>query len=209
MPVAKGNRAKYGKGCLMTDGLNIKREILRKAVHISTSVIPLVYYFSATREQILYVCVFIAAGFLIADILRINFALVEKYFLIIFSKLLRINELKRGLTGATYLFIGITAAVYLFPKEAAIPAVLFLTAADPAAAIAGKLFGSKKYFGKTIEGTIGFFLIASVVILLLTDYSWMGLGVAFIAAIAEFFPTGINDNLVIPVLSGFLLTILI
>lgn len=192
----------------MADLLTIKLELQRKVIHLATSIVPVAYLLGAGRELILYICVFITTGFLVADILRMNFALAEKYFLRIFGSLLRVRERQKGLTGASYLWLGMSAAFFLFPAEAAIPAVFFLTVADPAAALAGKLWGSDEFFGKTIEGFLGFYLTASAIILLLTSYSWLGLGVAFIAAVIELAPIGINDNLTIPLVSGYLLMVL-
>lgn len=137
-----------------------------------------------------------------------NFDLARRYFLVVFSGLLREDEQNRKFTGASWLFLGMTATFYLFPKEAAIPAVLFLTLADPAAAIAGKKFGSDYFFGKSIEGSLGFYLTASAVILLFTDFSWLGIATALGAAVIEFLPIGINDNILIPLFAGYILHVL-
>ena len=185
--------------------LGLGHEIQRKSIHLLTSVVPLALYFGADNKTVLYFSLVLSIGFLTADLLRMNFNLAKKYFLLLFSSLLRVDERGNRLTGATYLFLGMTATFYLFPKEAAVPAVLFLTVADPLAAIIGKQFGSGQYFGKTIEGSLGFYLAASAVIILFTSYSWLGLGVALFAAAIEFLPIGINDNLLIPIISGYLL----
>ena len=117
-------------------------------------------------------------------------------------------EQKKQFTGATYLFLGMALTLYLFSKEAAIPALLFLTLADPAAALVGKRYGSATFFDKSIEGSLAFCLTACAVILGFTFYGWIGLGVAFIATLVEFLPLKINDNLLIPVVSAYLLQVL-
>lgn len=192
----------------MSDRLALQQEIRRKLIHLATSIIPMAYYFGLPRKYILFLSFLLAAGFLSADLLRLNFTLARKYFLRIFSSLLRVAEVDQRLTGATYLFLGMAATFLLFPKDAAMPAVLFMTLADPMAAIVGNRLGSEEYFGKTIEGALGFYLTASAIILVFTDYSWLGLGVAFVAALIEFLPIGINDNLTIPVATGYLLMVL-
>ncbi len=189
----------------MNDTLRLKEELLRKSIHFATSIIPIVYYFGVSQKVILFISLFLAAGFLTADILRMNFDLARRWFLIVFSRLLREDEQTRRFTGATWLFVGMSATFYLFPKEAAVPAVLFLTLADPVAAIAGKKYGSDYFYGKSIEGSLGFYLTASAIILIFTDYSWLGLGTALGAALVEFLPIGINDNILIPLFSGYIL----
>jgi len=188
----------------LSDRLNLRLEIQRKAIHMAASVIPLAYLSGVPEQVILYMLLFLSVGFLAADLLRMKFALAEKYFLIVFSALLREKELKKQITGATFLLWGMTAAVFLFPKEAAVPAMLFISLADPAAAIAGKAFGKEAFYGKTIEGLLGFYLTASAVVLIFTDYSWAGLLIALASAVLEFLPLGINDNFLIPVVSGYL-----
>ncbi len=192
----------------MQNRLELKYEIQRKLIHILTSAIPLALYLGAEENYVFYFVLILFAGFLIADLLRMNFHLAEKYFLFVFSSLLRGEEQKKQLTGATYLFLGMALTLYLFSKEAAIPALLFLTLADPAAAIVGKQFGTDSYFGKTFVGSLAFYLTASAVILGLTTYSWAGLGVALFTAVIEFLPLKINDNLLIPLVSGYLLQVL-
>ncbi len=189
----------------MQDRLGLKYEVQRKLIHILTSAIPLALYFGANETYVFYFTLFLFAGFITADVFRMNFYLAEKYFFFVFSPLLRTAEQKKQLTGATYLFLGMALTLYLFSKEAAVPALLFLTLADPAAAIAGKQFGIKSFFNKTPEGSLAFFLTASAVILGLTSCGWAGLGVALFATIVEGLPLRVNDNLLIPLVSGFLL----
>jgi dolichol kinase len=192
----------------VTPKLSLNREVQRKFIHISVSIIPLAYYFGTSKDIILAVSAVLAAGFLTADILRLNFSLARRYFLKVFSSLLRDGEKEKKLTGASYLFLGTFAAVYLFPIEAAVPAVLFAALADPMAAIIGKRFGKKEFFGKTIEGALGFFLTASAVVLIFTDYNWTGLGIALFCAVLEFLAVQVDDNLLIPFAAGYLLMVL-
>ncbi len=186
----------------MADPLNLTRELQRKSIHILISVIPLAYYFGGSKQFILGFSFTLTIGFLIAEILRMNFSLAEKYFTIIFHKLLRFDEQKKQLTGASYLFLGMTLTFFLFPKEEAIPAVLFLTVADSAAAIIGKWCGGKIILEKTLQGSLAFFLTAVFIIWALTDFGWPGIGIAFMVTLIEFLPIGVNDNLSIPLAGG-------
>jgi len=182
--------------------LSLNREVQRKLIHISVSIIPIAYHLGIPKNTIIAACAVLAAGFLTADILRINFSLARRYFLKVFSALLREGEKENKLTGASYLFIGTFAVVYLFPIEAAVPAVLFAALADPVAAVIGKRFGSKEFFGKTIEGAAGFFVSATAVILVFTEFGWAGIGIALMSTVLEFLPIPVDDNLLIPLAAG-------
>jgi len=187
------------------DRLGIGREIQRKTIHLTTSILPIAYfYLSVSREQMLFICVFITIGFLIVDFLRMFSKAIEKYFIKIFSKLLREPELKNQLTGATYLFIGLTLSVILFPKNVAVPAMFFLTLADPFAAIIGKKIELKRIFNKSLGGFFAFFIVAALIVLVFTDFWIYGIVIAFLAAIVEILPLRINDNLTVPIVSGYL-----
>ncbi len=193
----------------MIDRLSIGKEIQRKSIHLITTLIPLAYiYIIPKKEHIFLFCVFMATGFLSADLLRMYWKKAEKYFFKIFSSLLREREFKNQLTGATYLFIGLTLSVVLFRKEIAIPVMLFLTIADPIAAIAGKLIPVKEIFRKSLGGFLGFLICAIIIVTMAFGFTYFGLIVATITALVEIIPLKINDNLTIPVISGYLLILL-
>ncbi len=191
----------------MNHTLSFKFELQRKAIHLSSALIPLLYYFSHQRSLIQAICLILAVGFLTADILRLKFALVRKLFLNIFGKLLRDKEVKNRITGATFLCSGMALTVFLFQEKQAVPALLFASIADPVAAIAGRAWGENKFFEKSLEGSAGFYLAAAAIILLFTNYSWWGLVVAIIVTVAELLPLGIDDNLLVPVLTAYLLSL--
>jgi dolichol kinase len=190
----------------LTDRLPLTSEIQRKLIHISAALIPLIYYLGAEQRYIFWICAFLAAGFISADLLRLNFTLARRYFLLIFSKLLRETEKARKLTGASYLFAGMTLTVLLFDKAAAVPAMLIVTIADPAAALIGKRFGRKKILNKTAEGSLGFFVTTALIMITFNEFGRTGMIVAIIATVIEFLPLWVDDNILIPLGAGLVLT---
>lgn len=192
----------------MPEQLNLGREIQRKLIHISTIILPLAYLMGMPKQITLYISFTLAAGFLVADVLRMNFTLARRYFMRVFSVLLREQEKESRLTGATWLFTGMALCFYLFPLPSAVCGAIFVCLADPAAAIIGRRYGRVKLFKKTLEGSLGFFITAAVVVLMVTDTGLSGLAVAFVATVLELLPIEINDNLSIPLVSGYLLTLL-
>lgn len=186
----------------MPVALSLSAEIRRKTIHLVTSVIPLLYFFYLNREQILVICIILTIGFLTADLLRMVSSLANSYFMRVFSSLLRSSEKEKQLTGATILFAALTLSVLVFPVPIAVTAMLLLTLADPVAAIVGKYWGKKSVFNKTLEGTLGFFMTALFIVLLVNGIKWQALPVAAIAAIVELIPLPVNDNLSVPLISG-------
>lgn len=189
----------------MPKAISLSSELQRKSIHIATAILPILYLWDIRRSTILFISFFLFAGFLIVDLLRMYFPLARKYFLGVFSPLLRNEEKQNRLTGATYLFAGMSLSFILFDKESAIAAVLFLCLADPMAAIIGRVYGSRRFAGKSLQGSSAFLLTALAIVFLIYRPGLVSSGIAVIATLVEFLPIPVNDNLSIPLISGFLL----
>jgi len=187
------------------DSISIRSELKRKSIHLSTAVLPLAYFIGVQKNSILITSFFLFGGFLIVDLLRMYFPLARKYFLRVFSPLLREEEKQNRLTGATYLFAGMSLSFYLFDKESAVAAVLFLCLADPMAAIIGRVYGNRRFAGKSLQGSSAFLLVALAIVFMIFRPGWPSSGIAVIATVVEFLPVPVNDNLSIPLISGLLL----
>ncbi len=117
----------------------------------------------------------------------------------------------RNLTGATYIAISALVAFLVFEKPVAIAAIFFLSLGDPAAALVGVRVGGPRILGKSPWGTLAFFLVALAAagVLSASDvlpFHW-GLAVgAAVAALVELFPTRLDDNLTVPLVSGAVMT---
>ncbi len=191
----------------MKQTLPMAQLIQRKAIHFATTFIPLYYYFSHNTEMVKWLTFILAAGFLLADLLRLKFTLVKKIFLNIFGSMLKEAESQKRLTGATMLFIGMAATVFLFKEKQAVPALFMVCLADPMAGIVGQVAGKNFFWKKTLEGSAAFYLTSSAIILIFTDYSWWGLVVSLMATLLELLPLPVDDNLIIPVAAAYLLSL--
>ncbi|MHB2148998.1 diacylglycerol/polyprenol kinase family protein [Calditrichota bacterium LG25] len=191
----------------MNQTLSVRMLLQRKAIHFATALIPLYYHYSHNELAVKWITIALAVGFLTADFLRLKFSLAKKIFLNIFGKLLKQAESERRLTGATMLFVGMAATVILFKEQQAVPALLFVALADPLAAIVGQLYGKNYFWEKSLEGSAAFYLTASAIILIFTSFSWWGLVVAIIVTGVELLPMNMDDNLVIPLATAFLLAL--
>ena len=129
----------------------IRRELARKAFHVSSAVLPLLVWM-APRWLALAVLLPMAAVAVAADWTRLRFRTPRYWFLRYTRRMLRHHE-RRRFAGATYMAVAYAAAVLLFPKPIAVMAMLFNGFGDAAAALVGKRFGRHRTaWGKSWEG---------------------------------------------------------
>jgi phytol kinase len=186
----------------------LRREIGRKGIHLSCTVFPLLYLFWMRKEQIIVLSCLITGGFITSEILRFKSVWVKNLFKQIFTSLLREGEKENAITGATYLFMGMTIAFIIFSKTIAVASILILTVADSLAAIIGKYFGNKRFLHKTWLGSLTFYgCTAAILVIILPELSYWTLLLAFPITILEAWELPINDNIMIPLLSGVLLLV--
>jgi len=182
-------------------------EVVRKAIHLSSSFLPLSYWFLFERDLILQMVIFLSLGFLTADYLRLKSSGIEKLFMRFFGAALRQHE-KERLTGATYVFTGSVVAIFLFPKEIAVAALLILSISDTLAALIGIPFGRHKFLKKSLEGSTAFFISSTIILVIFFPQAiLMNIIIAGIVTVAEAYPMNLDDNFLIPVLSGILLSL--
>ncbi len=188
-------------------------EIVRKAIHLCSISIPVVYFFTP-RTFALSILIPLTVVFTTVDIARYYNQTVEKWFYRWFGILLRRHESdphKKTLNGATYVLIAASVCVAIFPKIIAVTSFIILIISDMTSALIGRRFGRHRFFNKSVEGSLAFFVSALLVIAftpkieyLAVEY-WIGLIAAAVGAIVEALPIEIDDNLSIPVCVGFTL----
>jgi dolichol kinase len=192
--------------------INYRDEIVRKLIHLCSLSIPVIYYFipQSTAIIVLGILTLIAV---VLDVSRHFFPKVGKLFIMIFGFLLRKHEVdgrKKNLNGATYVLISALLGVIIFPKVLFLTAFPILIISDSTAALIGRKFGKHKFLAKSLEGTLAFFISASIVVLFtpklngsMTEY-FIGIIAAAIGAIVENISFGLaDDNLSIPIAVGF------
>ncbi len=182
-------------------------EIGRKSIHLAAIAIPVGYYFVPVRVgQIVLICL-TALSFLI-DVVRLNQPRIRTFFYVFFGRLVRDHE-RYNLLGATYLLLSSLICAYAFEKPVAVAALSFLILGDTAAAVVGKAIGRTPVFGKTLEGSIACFVVCVLVGWAIPDLSWARtIAGAAMATLFELLPVPLDDNLRIPLASGFAMTLL-
>ena len=131
-------------------------------------------------------------------------------FLSFFGGLLRPVEVKSGLPGAFYFIIGTVAVWSFFSLDVANYSLLCLSVADPIAASVGQSIRSPRLTqSSSVAGSFACFATAWVIGLVTLGQEgytmWSILRGAVVCTVAEAIalPGGLNDNLLIPVLTGF------
>jgi len=187
-----------------------RKELIRKAIHFCSISIPLLYLVT-TKTVALSILIPLTVGFIVIDIARYYFPPLGKIFYKVFGSLLRKHESdsrQKKLNGATYVLIAATISVAVFPKLIAVTAFIILIISDMMSALVGKRFGRHKFFDKSLEGSIAFFLSATIVVLATPKIAYLpgeyaiGFFSAAIGALVEALPIGIDDNITIPLCVG-------
>jgi dolichol kinase len=186
-------------------------ELNRKLVHLSSVSIPIGIYFLPKRTclQILFL---LTVLFLSIEILRMVHRPTSRIFYTFFGPILRRKE-RFTLTGSTTLLMSSLVCVLVFQKPIAVAALCFLIVGDTMAALVGKSFGRIKVFRKTVEGSLACLGTCVVIVLIVPPLELIvGLIGAFVATLIELLPIPLDDNFLIPILSGaamqYMLTLL-
>ncbi len=200
----------------LQDRVDFKAELVRKAIHLISLLIPLVYYF-IPKAMALWILIPLTAAFVIIDLARYDVPLISKLFYRFFGFLLRSHEVdrkKHALNGATFMLISAVICIVMFPKFIMITSFTVLILADASSAVFGKRFGKHKIFPgrnmpKSYEGSLAFVVMAIVAVCLTpkVDYLFaeylVGAVAGVAAAVAEALSYNIvDDNIAVPITFG-------
>lgn len=175
----------------------ISPEITRKAVHVLTSVVIAYMTFFLNLDEIAIISVL----FLIFFVATRKRHLWKSLF-----------QIKRKSYGEITFAVGVILAALIAQDERIFAcAVLVMGFADPAAAIIGQHYPRvhKLFDSKTIEGTLGFFLVT---VFLLGAFGILNLQTAFaiaaVTTLAELVSKDGLDNITVPLAVSILLNLI-
>jgi dolichol kinase len=193
--------------------IDYKSEFIRKLIHLCSLSIPTIYFFISKQLALeLLVPTFLA--FFVVDLARFYHEPTQTWFYRWFGWLLRRHESDsktKRLTGATNILLSAIVCVLIFPKIIAVNAFAILIISDITSALVGRRFGRRRFFQKSFEGTLAFFVSAVVVVFLAPKVEGLaleyGIGViaAGVGAVVEAASTKIDDNITVPLSVGFIL----
>ncbi|MBH51872.1 MAG: hypothetical protein CL785_01790 [Chloroflexi bacterium] len=156
------------------------------------------------------------------EILRFKYESVNLIVINFLSLLLKDGE-KRKITAATYLAFISVVILLIFRSQPVIGglALFYISIGDPVAAIVGIKFGKTVLFrgsgtlktpqnGKTIEGSIAFVSVTLLIAYLIwskgayENFTAAAIG-AITAAVVEFLPIPLDDNIRVPLISSIVM----
>jgi len=133
------------------------------------------------------------------DLLRLRFRGLNRFVFRTFGPLMCPREANRP--SITWYLLGVFLVLWAPGEGLAVPSLLVLAVADPAAGVAGRFWGKHPMGKGTLEGTAAFFVVAVVLLVpFVGPFTALGAGAA--AAAAEAVPTSLDDNLLIPVVTA-------
>jgi len=193
--------------------IDYRFELVRKSIHLCSLSIPIIYYL-VPKSQALWMLGPVTAAFLIIDITRHYLLSVSRWFYSWFGWLLRRHEqdgIRKRLNGATYVLVSAMICVLAFPKIITVTAFAVLIISDTTSALIGRKFGKRRFFKKSLEGSVAFFVSAVLVVLVSPKIHYMGLEYAIgivgaaVGMFVESISGKIDDNLTIPVSIGLVM----
>jgi|MudIll2142460700_1097286.scaffolds.fasta_scaffold229218_2 dolichol kinase len=190
------------------------KHIGRKLYHLFGGLGLLSLYYLLGRGNALICYGLLITAVLAIDITRLRVPAINQFILTRFSSFIRRNEANK-LTGTAPYVLGIALTLLLYRTDIATAAICFLAFGDVAATATGERYGRTKISGeKSLEGTLAF-VAAAVLSGLLLNLAGLHLAHglilagALVAAGVELLPLPVNDNLVIPVVSGGVMELIV
>ncbi|MEN3013000.1 MAG: hypothetical protein ABDH23_00070 [Endomicrobiia bacterium] len=195
---------------MKVNSLNGLKEIKRKSLHLLTVFYPIGYNLLPFQTSVI-----VSASLVIIDLIfetiRLLYPSVNRILLKIFEGTYRQKE-EENVSTLIWTLSGAFLTILLFSdnKNIVTLSLLYLVFGDSIAAIVGVWFGKIKLGsrGKSLEGSLAFFLVAFLCGLFFVKVEYAFL-TALLGAAIEFLPLPIDDNFILPLFTAGLLSILI
>lgn len=188
-------------------------ELIRKAIHLLAMALPF-GMLVLDRRPALVILAGLAAFALTTEVSRAHATSVRTWIDRMLGWMMRADEKPPAgqvrLSGATWVLISALLLLVCFPAHLASLALTVFMVGDAAAALVGRRFGKHRWGSgpKTIEGTLGFVAVGSIVGLFFPAPTlWFGPAAAVLAGVLELLPGPLNDNLQAPFLTALALAL--
>jgi len=189
--------------------LTLRRELARKALHVTSAVVPVAYAAGAPRALLLPAVVTLAGIAAAVEVARARSDRARERFLRATGVLLRAHE-HHEISGATWMLVAFALAVALYPPPVAVAAMWGVSIGDASAAVVGRVAAARREArgavaepGKSAAGSIACFAATFVGAAMIARLAVGESVVAALAAAAAERPTRpFDDNLRIVAAAG-------
>tara|TARA_Y100000310_G_scaffold342247_1_gene444632 strand:+ start:39723 stop:40316 length:594 start_codon:yes stop_codon:yes gene_type:complete len=188
------------------------QEIGRKIIHLTILVVLILFYAiknQAGQQAALLFLVLLLVIFLVLEYLRLDLNIKLPFF----HKFIRPKE-EFKVYGVIFFLSSTIIVLAVFDTAIALAALLMTTFGDMMAAIVGKKYGTAILFRN--KTTIGFvaelvtnLIVAVIISLFFSINLYIPIIMAFAATITETLTDEMDDNLMVPIVSGFIGQILL
>ena len=192
--------------------LEFLQEVGRKTIHLTVLVALIIFYAidkSLGQQAAFMFLVALLVFFIVLEYFRLDLNIKIPFF----HKYIKPRE-EDKVYGAIFFLSSAIICLAVFSLPVALAALLMTTFGDMTAAITGKKYGTTLLFrGKTLIGFLSELLvnliIAGIISLSLSVNIYVPLAMAFIATITETATDEMEDNLMVPIITGFIGQILL
>ncbi len=189
--------------------LPLKRELMRKSLHVLALVLPVTMLLLGKTPSILIFGGLALLG-VVLDVLRAGKAPLNHWIVTFFGSLMRPREKEQTqgrivINGATWAMLSAFILVLVFPVQVAAFAFTIFMLGDAVAALAGRRLGRIRLgkSSKTLEGSLAFLVTGLLTSLIFPGiYFWHGAVASLAACIAEALPLPLDDNLRVPLVAA-------
>lgn len=184
--------------------LSLRRELARKGIHLLSAIFPIALALGVELRVVMAALATLVVVALATEWGRARHERVRVAFHSTVGGLLRPHE-HQMLSGATWLFIALLAAVALLPHDVAITAMWAVSTGDAMAAVVGSWFGRRRVGreGKTLEGSLACALVTLAGAILIAHLTVTeSVAAALLAAAAERPRRPLDDNVRIVIVVG-------
>ncbi len=184
-------------------GMPLRREFVRKGLHLLSTIVPVSYTTGLTRSSVVGVLAAALTAAVAVEFARARSARARTLFNAGVGSLLREHE-SQAVSGATWLVIALLVAATCFPRDVAIAAMCAVCLGDAAAAIVGRtLSGYGSEGRKSFVGSAACFALTLIAARALAHFAWReALLSGLLASAAERPRRPLDDNLRITLAVG-------
>ncbi len=193
--------------------ISFSAEILRKGTHMGALAIPVLYLWAldSNKSLALAILIPIALFMTLIDVSRLRNWPLWKFFRPFGGSMVRKHEEAGDFTGAFYILWMFCLVIAMFDPVVASISASFIIVGDTLAALIGRIFGKRKFRGKSLEGSLaclfGTLAVAYLGYVLFEIPLAVTVLGAFVATVVEAIPDFVDDNLSVPLVSATVMTL--